>query len=211
MERLTLYRHIAASSQGFIIASFLKQNEVLEFLTKSPYPEHVGPTENNGQLNVVHPSLQPLWSEAIPHVPNWARRPRMWRKSPILENEAAKTESLQSSAMIATRWNEYRSTYTLSCTLILPYIFSSYAIAFQACFKQYRSRWPSLSHSITVKNIIASDSKMMVACRAGDLELVKELVVSRKASPTDIDEVGRPAIRVGHFHPIHKVLAGIEE
>jgi hypothetical protein len=132
---------------------------------------------------------------------NMARRPRVWGPNPLQEDgNETHLPIVTSSVVMNSYWNDFRSISSLSALLRLPFILSGYAIAFQARVERYRAGWPCISHSITLRNIVPADSRMMVACLAGDLSSVRELVLAGKGSPKDIDEYGKPAIRVSEIH-----------
>jgi hypothetical protein len=49
---------------------------------------------------------------------------------------------------------------------------------------------------MSVKNIVPCDSRFMLACEAGDVDLVRKLMVARRGRASDIDERGKPALHV---------------
>ena len=73
---------------------------------------------------------------------------------------------------------------------------AGYAIAVNASVQRFCSGWPTLSHSIGLRNIVSSDSRFMKACDSGDVHLVREMMMAGRGRATDIDELGNPALHV---------------
>ncbi|KAL8976443.1 MAG: hypothetical protein Q9205_007547 [Flavoplaca limonia] len=74
----------------------------------------------------------------------------------------------------------------------------------------FKLSWPSLRHSLAIKEILSRDSLFVKACQAGDVEEVRQLALSGKGMPSSIDEAGRPmlhyAIRSGSLELVSFLL-----
>ena len=92
--------------------------------------------------------------------------------------------------------NNVRSNYRTAVLLRLPFWFSGFAIEAQAviCFSAFH--WPSICHNLSVKSIVPCQSDFMKHCSSGDLEMVRFLVHTRQGYPTDVDDMGTPALHV---------------
>ena len=53
-----------------------------------------------------------------------------------------------------------------------------------------------VSGGVSVKNIVPEDSKIMAACKTGDIVSVKELFRTRQASPNDVTPENSSPLRV---------------
>jgi hypothetical protein len=73
---------------------------------------------------------------------------------------------------------------------------SRYAIEVQARIQIFTASWPSLFHSISLRNVVPPHSRFMKVCKDGDLETVIETMISGGRSRTDIDEFGKSAFNV---------------
>ena len=118
-------------------------------------------------------------------------KPRIWTRHGATEQ----TYSVRSFILINARWNLLRSTVDMRSSLKVPF-FSNHLIAIRATLEQFRLSWPTLTYSITLRNIVSMDSTFMVACAAGDLIKVRDLALAGQGGPTDIDENGVPALHV---------------
>ena len=118
-------------------------------------------------------------------------KPRIWTRLGATEQ----TQSIRSFLLMNTRWNLLRSTCVMRSSLKVLF-FSNHLIAIQATLERFRLSWPTLTYSITLRNIVSMDSTFMVACAAGDLIKVRDLALAGQGGPTDIDENGVPALHV---------------
>ncbi|KAL8882625.1 MAG: hypothetical protein Q9192_007551, partial [Flavoplaca navasiana] len=74
----------------------------------------------------------------------------------------------------------------------------------------FQLSWPSLRHSLAIKEILSRDSLFVKACQAGNVEEVRQLALSGKGMPSSVDEAGRPmlhyAIRSGSLELVEFLL-----
>lgn len=119
-------------------------------------------------------------------------KPRIWTRHQATEE----IFSIRSFLLANAQWNLLRSTCVLRSLLKIPF-FSDRLIAVQATLERFRLSWPTLTYSITLRNIVSVDSSFMVACAAGDFMKARDLALARQGGPTDIDENGVPALHVG--------------
>ncbi|MCJ1249593.1 hypothetical protein MMC30_006819 [Trapelia coarctata] len=127
-------------------------------------------------------------------------RPKIWGGRHVADSTCSKYGAT-SSVALNVLWNDLRSTYTISGSIRMPSLLSGYAVTVHARLDLFKLSWPSLAPAIRVRSVVPCGSKFMTACRDGDLAKVKQLAVARQGSPTDIDELGKPA-----FH--HAVESG---
>ena len=120
-----------------------------------------------------------------------AGKPRIWTRHGATEH----TSSIRSFLLINAQWNLLCSTYVIRSLLKLPF-FSNHLIAIRAKLERFRLSWPTLTYSITSRNIVPINSSFMVACAAGDLMKARDLALAQQGGPTDIDENGVPALHV---------------
>jgi hypothetical protein len=129
------------------------------------------------------------------HIPrNGVSEPRIW---PIVSRDTNRSKQpLGSSIVLHKHWNLLCSIYSVSCLLRLPFILVNYCISINASIQWFFAGWPTVSHSISVKNIVPADSRFMMACDEGNTRLVWEMMMKGMGRATDIDEFGIPTLHV---------------
>ncbi len=118
-------------------------------------------------------------------------KPRIWTRHGATEQ----ISSIRSFLLINAQWNLLRSTCVIRSLLKIPFS-SNHLIAIRATLERFRLSWPTMTYSITLRNIVSMDSSFMVACAAGDIIKARDLALARQGGPTDIDENGVPALHV---------------
>ena len=121
---------------------------------------------------------------------------RVWQSSEPKYNGISNGYLCRTSVIMQCRWGELRTTYSLGAIMRLPSILSQYVICWSARLKLFRLCFPSVSLSVSVKNVVSRGSRIMEACSKGDLYQVRRMMQDGLGRSTDIDEAGRPALHV---------------
>lgn len=108
--------------------------------------------------------------------------------------------TVRTSIAVGRQTDELRSTSWMIASFRLPSVLSSYVLCLTFQLWMFRLSWPSLRHSLAIKEILPRDSLFVKACTAGNVEEAKQLALSGKGMPSSIDEAGRPMLHVND-HP----------
>ena len=111
--------------------------------------------------------------------------------------------TVQTLITMGRQTDELRSTSWVIALFRLPSVLSSYAVCLTFQLWWFTLSWPSLRHSLAIKEILPLDSLFVKACQAGNVEEVRQLALSGKGMPSSIDEAGRPMLHVTDRPGIH--------
>ncbi len=207
---LTSLRSISAASYSAIKDVAVQQSAFLDEVRRKKNFEMALPeTEPQTGNQSIVASASWDYSLSTCHEDRYlTAKPKVWGR--LANNENSWT--LSSFVLTNTHWNLLSSAYSVTSLLRLPYFFSDRAISIQAQLQCFQLSWPSISHSVTLKNIVSQNLRFMRACRAGTVGEVRKLAMSRQGSPTDIDEFGTPAlhVRTGHQVPCGPLIKFLE-
>lgn len=93
--------------------------------------------------------------------------------------------------------NDYQTTFDISATYRL---FGYKMVVTHLRVRRFPLAGSGLNYVLgetRVKNVVSENSKIMIACKMGDLDMVRRLFVGREASPFDVTPQNSTPLRVG--------------
>ncbi len=104
-------------------------------------------------------------------------------------------------AVLSMYGNDYQTTYNLSARGRLYRLLGLRLICLDLRLRRFPIAGLGLafiSGGLSVKNVVPEDSKIMTACKTGDIVSVKGLFRTRQASPHDVTPQNSSPLRVSH-------------
>ena len=85
--------------------------------------------------------------------------------------------------------NRYKSTYAFACRIALPTFFGQRALILELTTRQnHISSWMNLTllhGNLAIGRLVTCNSEIWNACTTGNVDEVKELILTRRATPHD--------------------------